>query len=107
MADKVGYIATPEELEVIRITKEEISNWQTGDVWVTDTFGYHMREIIKKARKNYLSQYDDIIDPQTGRKKVFVPFTEWTVDNVYKNIDIDTKDIKVTAKKPEAIGIVS
>lgn len=96
---------TPEEAEVIRITKTEISNWQGGDVWVTDTFGFHMREIIKKARKNYLSQYDDSTDPQTGRKKVFVPFTEWTVDNVFKNIDIDTKDIKVTAKKPDAIGI--
>lgn len=85
--------------------KSEKANWEEGDVWVTDKVGFHMRNTIKKARKNYLSIYDNPTDPLTGRQKVFVPFTEWTVDNVYKNIDLDLKDVKVVSRKPDAYGI--
>jgi hypothetical protein len=102
---KKGFTPTEQEAEAIRIMKDEKTNWEEGIVWVTDKVGFQMRNIIKKARKNYLSIYDDETDPLTGRKKIFVPFTEWTVENMYKNIDLDLKNIKVSSRKPDAYGI--
>jgi len=100
-----GYTPTDQEAEVIRIMQAEKTNWEEGIVWVTDKVGFQMRNIIKKARKNYLSIYDNPTDPITKRNKVFVPFTEWTVENMYKNIDLDLKDVKVISRKPDAYGI--
>jgi hypothetical protein len=61
-----------------------------------------MRNIIKKARKNFYGVFDEEVDPVTQRKKIWVPLTEWVVENVIKNIDIDTKDIHVEPMKSES-----
>ena len=44
-------------------------------------------------------------DPMTGREKIFIPFTEWIIETILKNIDIDTKDITVKAKNPSAYAV--
>ena len=100
-----GYQPSEPDRELINIFKSEKTEWEEGQVWITDKVAFWMKNIIKKARKNYLSIYDNDTDPTTGRKKVFVPFTEWTVDNVYKNIDIDLSDIKVVSRKPDAYNV--
>lgn len=96
------YEPTPQEAEAISLLTMEKSSFEEGEVWVTDKVAYVMRDVVKRARKNYFGIYDNEYDPITGRKKVWVPMTEWIVDTILKNIDIDTKDIRVYAKKREA-----
>jgi len=91
------YTPTPEESEVIRIMQSEKAQWEEGLVWVTDKVQYVMKNVIKKARKNYFGIFNEPKDPVTGREKIFIPFTEWAVGGFRKNIDVDTKDIGVKA----------
>ena len=91
------YTPTPEESEVIRIMQSEKAQWEEGLVWVTDKVQYVMKNVIKKARKNYFGIFNEPKDPVTNREKIFIPFTEWAVGGFRKNIDVDTKDIAVKA----------
>ena len=97
-----AYEPTEAELEIIRIMKAEKTAWEDGEVFVTDRVAFVMRNVLKQARKNFFGIFDEPDDPVTGRKKIWVPLTEWVVENVVKNIDIDTKDIHVEPMKPEA-----
>lgn len=99
------YIPSEGEKEAIRILKSEKLNWEQGTVWVTNDVEFDMTDVVKKARKNYFGIFKQKYDPVTGRRKIFIPLTEWTVEIVLKNIDIDTKDIEVRAKNPSAYGM--
>jgi hypothetical protein len=92
--------------EAIKITLAEKENWQDGWVFVTEDTQFNMRNIVKKARKNYLGFFKKSKDPITGRTKIFIPFTEWVVENVLKNIDIDTKDITLKAKNASKLAYI-
>lgn len=98
MQDISGYVPTEAEKEIIRIMQSEKSNWEDGLVFVTDKVQFVMKNVVKKARKNYFGIFDKERDPITNRKKIFIPFTEWVVETMLKNIDIDTKDIEVKAR---------
>ena len=101
----MNYFPTQGEQKAIAILKDEISNWKQGLAFVTDNVVFDGQTAVKKARKNYFGIFEEEFNPQTGRKKVFIPFTEWTVETVLKNIDIDTKDIEVKAKKPDSYKV--
>lgn len=92
--------------EAIKITLSEKQNWEEGAVFVTDDTQFMMRNVVKKARKNYLGFFKKSKDPITGRTKIFIPFTEWVVENVLKNIDIDTKDITLKAKNSSKLAYI-
>ena len=96
------YQPTDAEKEALALIKNEKENWYEGQVWFTDRESFIMRNVVKKARKNYYGVYDEPVDPTTGRRKIFVPMTEWVVETIMKNIDIDTKDIEVSPKKKTA-----
>ena len=93
------------EKKAIAILKDELSEWQSDHAFVTDEFFYDGQLAVKRARRNYFGVFEEERDPQTGRKKVFIPFTEWTVETVLKNIDIDTKDVEVKAKHPDSYKV--
>jgi hypothetical protein len=97
MENKTAYTPSEGELEIIKTINNEKTNWEEGEVCVTDNANYVMKNVVKKARKNYLGFFVQPNDPQTDQPKVFVPFTEWVVENFLKNVDIDTKDITVKA----------
>jgi hypothetical protein len=99
------YNPTPGEQKAIAILKDEISEWQSDHAFVTDEFFYDGQLAVKRARRNYFGVFEEERNPQTGRKKVFIPFTEWTVETVLKNIDIDTKDVEVKAKHPDSYKV--
>jgi len=99
------YQPTTGEQKAIAILKDELSEWQSDQAYVTDEFFYDGQRAVKRARRNYFGVFEEERDPQTGRKKIFIPFTEWTVETVLKNIDIDTKDIEVKAKKPDSYKV--
>ena len=92
------YTPTEGESKAINIMQAERAQWQMGSVFVTDEYQFIMRNIVKKARRNYLGIFTQQRDPITDRKKIFVPFTEWICETMAKNIDIDTKDIDVKAR---------
>ena len=99
---KKEYQPTPSEVEALALIRNEKDNWFEGQVWFTDRESFIMRNVVKKARKNFYGVFDEPNDPATGRQKIFVPLTEWVVETIVKNIDIDTKDIQVDPKKPTA-----
>jgi len=101
----MSYQPTTGEQKAIAILKDEISEWKQGLSFVTDNVVYDGLAAVKKARKNYFGIFDEERDPQTNRKKIFIPFTEWTCETVLKNIDIDTKDIEVKAKHPDSYKV--
>lgn len=82
--------------------QSEKANWEEGHVFVTDKVQFIMKNVVKKARKNYFGIFNQPKDPVTGRDKIFIPLTEWTVETMLKNIDIDTKDIDVKARNSSA-----
>jgi len=94
-----------ENHEIVSISQGEISAWDRGVVWVTDRVGFETKEILNRARKNYYGIFDETIDPDSERDKVWYPVTEWTVESVVTNVDLDTKDIMVRPKTPDDIGI--
>ena len=99
---KQTYTPTEAEREIIRIMQSEKTNWEDGHVFVTDKVQFIMKNVIKKARKNYFGVFNQAKDPVTGRDKIFIPLTEWTVETMLKNIDVDTKDITVKARNINA-----
>lgn len=61
-----------------------------------------MRNVIRQMRKNYWGVFEEPNDPISGRKKIWSPLTEYMVEAAVKNIDLDTKDINLRAKKSES-----
>jgi hypothetical protein len=93
----MNYKPTPEAAEVIRIITDEKTSFEDSTVWATDKASYKMKDVIQAARKNYLGKYDQENDPNTDKKKIFVPFTEDMVETIVKNIDLDSVDINIRA----------
>ena len=60
-----------------------------------------MRELIRILRKNYWGVFDQPIDKNTQREKVWIPLAQSTVETWVKNIDLDTKDINFRARTPD------
>jgi len=95
------------EQDAIALLESEVTNWELGEVDVTDQQGFKMRNVVLNARKNYFGIFSEPKDPTTGRQKIFIPLTETLVENAVKNIDIDTADIRVKAKNPNSHGVAS
>lgn len=99
------YQPTDREREAITILLQEKSNWQEGTVWITPKVTFDTKKMVEKCRKNYFGIFNEANDPMTNRQKIFIPFTEWVIESILKNIDIDTKDITVKAKNPSAYAV--
>jgi len=95
------------EKKATSLIEAEVTNWELGEVNITDKISFLMKNVVKNARKNYFGIFDQQNDPITGKPKVFIPLTETLVENVVKNIDIDTADIKVKAKNQSAYGVAA
>lgn len=93
--------------QAISLLRRERSQWLTGTAYVTDRVMFNMREVTKRARKNYFGIFDEPLDPVTGIEKIWVPLTEWTVESIVQSCDLDTKDINVKALKPSAYSTAS
>jgi hypothetical protein len=93
--------------QAIGLIRKEKTQWESATAYVTDKVAFQMRNLIRQLRKNYWGIFDNPIDPQSGREKIWMPLTESIVESVVKNIDLDTKDITFRAKRPEAIGLTS
>ncbi|MEA1925857.1 MAG: hypothetical protein U9M90_01245 [Patescibacteria group bacterium] len=90
-----------QEGKILNLIEDERGKWEDGEVFVTKHSSFLMTNIVEKSRKNYYGFFTEEKDPSTGRQKIFVPFTEWTVETVRKNTDIDTKDLEVKARNKQ------
>lgn len=95
-----------ERLAISLIDSERVA-WETTVSFVTDRVAFNMKNLIRQLRKNWWGVFDEPIDPQTGRKKIWVPLTESVGETVVKNIDLDTKDVNFRAKKPQAVKLTA
>lgn len=86
--------------EAIAIVDKERTNWEEAVTYVTEKIGFRMRELIRIMRKNYWGVFDQPIDKNTGREKVWFGLAMSTVETWLKNIDIDQKDINFVARNP-------
>lgn len=94
------------EGEIVSTMKREKTSWDEETFFVTDKVAFLMRNLIKNCRKNYWGIFKKQTDPITGRKKTWVPLTEWMVETTVKNSDVDSKDLNFKAKVLRAIGLV-
>ncbi len=85
----------------LRIVDEERSNWEDAICYVTEDVGFKMRAMIRTFRKNYWGVFDSPTDPNTGLDKFWFHLAMKTVEDIVKNIDIDSKDVNYRAKNPD------
>lgn len=85
----------------IDIVRQEKTQWEYAQVWITDRVSFNIRPLIRQCRKNYWGVFNTLVDPVTQREKIWVPLTESVCESIVKNIDLDTKDINVRAKHPK------
>lgn len=89
----------------ITIVNRERTNWEEAVIFVTPQVGFRMRELIRIMRKNYWGVFDQPIDTQTGREKIWIGLAMSTVETWVKNIDLDQKDIGFVARNPNGYDI--
>lgn len=92
------------ESGALKLIKQDVQDYEHAVCYVTDRVSFRMRELIKELRRNYWGIFEQPVDENTGRERIWIPLTESIVDAVVKNIDLDTKDMNIRAKKPGTIG---
>lgn len=93
------------QAEAVTIVRNERLKWEESVAFVTQKVAFRIRYLIQQLRKNYWGVFDYPNDQSTGRQKTWVPLTQSTVENTIKLIDIDPKDVRFRAKKPEGVTI--
>lgn len=89
--------------EINKLVSDSISNWENEEVFITDKISFMLRNVIKKCRKNYFGIFNTPKDSATKREKYWVHLTKSLVNAVRNFIDLDTKDIQLSARKPDSI----
>ena len=93
------------ESQALQIVKDEVSNYEDGETFITERVAFAMRSLIRTLRKNYWGVFDEEIDPMTGRKKIWIPLTSNIVDTTRKLVDLDAKDMNFRSKNKEGYEI--
>jgi len=92
------YQPTQADKEAMKLVNNEITAWADEEVFITDKISFVLRNVIKRARKNYFGIFNEPKDSATKQKKLFFPLTESMCNAVRNFIDLDTKDINLRAK---------
>ena len=101
-----GYTPSSTDSDIIGVVSGEKVSWEDAQVFVTETDAYLMRKVIDKSRRYYMGVFESQFDEVTGERKTWIPMTEHSVESVVKSIDLDTKDVLVTASNPSAVPVV-
>jgi len=86
----------------IKIVDNERTLWKDEVYFITENIGFNMRNLIRTCRKNYWGIFEEPVDPNSGRDKVFAPLTMAVVEDKLKNVDIDFKNIGFKTNKHAA-----
>lgn len=93
------------ELTAINIVDRERTNWEEAISFITPKVAFRMREMIRILRKNYWGVFDNPIDKNTSREKIWIGAIMATIETWTKNIDLDTKDINFRARTPDGVEL--
>lgn len=93
------------EAKCLAIVDQERVNWEDAVSFITPKVGFRMRELIRILRKNYWGVFDDPIDKNTTREKLWLNMAMSIVETWVKNIDLDTKDINFRARTASGVSI--
>lgn len=104
MAKKTS-IQSKIEKEAIAIVDRERTNWEDAVSFITPKVGFRMRELIRICRKNYWGVFDNPIDKNTNREKIWIGLIQSIVETWLKNIDMDQKDIGFIARNNKGYDI--
>lgn len=94
------------EQKCIAIVDQERVNWEEAVVFINPKVGFRMRELIRILRKNFWGVFDEPLDKNTGREKVWIHLAQSIVETWVKNGDIDLKDLNFIARKSSGYDIV-
>lgn len=92
------------EREAITLVNEHIKKYKDPEVFITENVSFSIRPLVRLLRKNYYGVFENPIDKNTGRRKLWIPLTMTMCDGVVKNSDIDTKDATFTSRTREGIA---
>ncbi len=106
VAENQNKMSDIEKMAISLIDAERVA-WETTVAFVTDRVAFNMKNLIRQLRKNWWGIFEEPIDPQTGRKKIYVPLTESVGETVVKNINLGSKDVTFRAKVPKAVKLTS
>lgn len=111
MEQKIVEIYQPTDIEkkALALMQREINAWSNANVQVSNDASFSMRDEIDKCRKNYYGIFETPKDSDSNLEKIWVPLTEWTVETIVKNVDLDTKDITIISpagKSPQVAQLV-
>lgn len=93
------------EDEALTIVDQERTKWRDAPFYITEDVGFKMRDLIRLCRKNFWGVFQEPVDSNTGREKIFAPLSASVVEDYLKNIDVDSKDIGFRARHPEAYAL--
>ena len=91
--------------QAIIIVDQERYNWEDAVSFITPKVGFRMREMIRIFRKNFWGVFDEPVDKNTGREKIWINLAQATIEAWVKNIDIDQKDVNFIARNPQGYDI--
>ena len=80
--------------EIIALVVNEKKNYEEGS--------REIRNLIKRARKNYACKFDQPNTP-SGREKTFIPMTRWEVDTVVPKIFVNDKAVTVVPRDEDSV----
>lgn len=93
------------DAKCIAIVDQERVNWEEAVSFITPKVAFRMRELIRICRKNYWGVFDEPIDKNTTREKLWIGLIQSIVETWVKNTDLDAKDINFRARTPEGVAI--
>ena len=83
------------EKEALKLIQDEKNAYEHCSTWISNSASFNKQEEIDNARKNYYGQFDEPEDQDTKKEKLWVPMTEWTVERMVSDVDLDTRNINL------------
>lgn len=93
--------------EAVALVQKEIDTWKEQTVFVTERVAFQIRNLLDTLSKNYWGIFNNPNDPNTKKRKVWIPLTESVCDSWVQNIDVNTSDIDLIAKHGDAYGMTA
>lgn len=82
------------EKQAINLVQSEKQNYEDAS--------REIRQLIKKARKNYACKFD-VTHTESGREKTFIPLTRSEVDTVVPKIFVNDKAVSVVPRNEQSL----
>jgi len=90
--------------EAIKFVNNSYGDYKDMLAFVTEYIAFDMRNIVKRARRNYFGVFQDPYDTVTYEEKYWVPITETIVETGVKTADLDSKNFQIHTQNEMLMG---